>query len=71
MFCQFPLYNKVTPSYTGIHSFLHITFHHVPSHFIIPRATEQDLTAYPLQMQQSVSINPKHPVHPLPPPLPR
>ena len=38
---------------------------------IVPCATQQDLIAYPLQIQEFASINPKLLVHPTPYPTPR
>ena len=57
--------------YTHIHlclySFYHIIFYHVSSQVTkVPCAIQQDLIAYPLQMQQFASTNPKLPVHPTP-----
>ena len=37
---------------------------------IVPCAIQQDLIAYPLQMQEFASINPIFPVHPIPSPFP-
>ena len=37
---------------------------------IVPRATQQDRIAYPLQMQEFASINPRLPIHPTPSPTP-
>ena len=46
-----------------------IVFHHKGLDRV-PCATQQDLTAYPLQMQEFASANPKLPVHPPPSPPP-
>ena len=54
MLCQFLLHSKVAQLHINIHSFTHIILHHVPSQvirYIVPCAIEQDLIAYPLQMQ--------------------
>ena len=52
MFFQFLLYSKVTQLYKYTHSFSHIILHYIPSQVIIvPSAIQQDLIAYPFQMQ--------------------
>ena len=66
MFCQFLLHSKVTQLY--MYNFTHIILHPVPSQVIgySSCAIERDLIAYPLQMQEFASTNPKLPVHPIP-----
>ena len=61
-FCQFLLYSKMTQSYIYIHSLYKWLD-------TVSWAIQQDLIAYPLQMQQFAS-NPKLPVHPTPFPFP-
>ena len=70
MFCQL-LYSNVTQSLTHRHihthtlSFSHIILH-VPSQVTRYSSLcyiQQDLIAYPLQMQQFAFTNPKLPVH--------
>ena len=54
---------------TVVHMYIfsHIILHHVSSRVtIVPCAIEQNLIAYPLQMQQFVSTNPRLQVHPTP-----
>ena len=75
VFCQFLLFSKVTQFvcvcvYTQAFFFLDcssIMFYHKWLD-IVPCAIQQDLIAYPLQMQQFPSTNPKLPVHPTPSP---
>ena len=50
--------------------FSHIRMLHHKRLDIVPRATQQDLMAYPFQRQESASINPKFPVRPTPSPSP-
>ena len=68
MFCHFLLYSKVRQLYMYIYIFFFSHFlHNVASEvIIIPCAIQQDLIAYPLQMLQFASTNPKLPVHPTP-----
>ena len=65
LFYEFLLYSKVTQSFTHTHTILFLTsstimFHHKCLD-TVPCAAEQDLMAYPLQMQQSAPINPRLP----------
>ena len=82
---NFLLYSKMTQSLSLSLSYTHtyvciymyilfltsssIMFHHMCLD-IVPGAIQQDLTAYPLQMQQFTSINPRLQVHPTPSPYP-
>ena len=67
VFCQFLWYSKETQLYIHIYiiflTLSSIMFHHKWLD-IVPCAIEQDLIAYPLQMQESASINPRLPVPP-------
>ena len=73
MFCQFLVYSKATQSYIYIYilflTLSPIMFHHKWLD-TAPCAIQQDLIAYPLQMQKFASTNPKVPVHPTPSPSP-
>ena len=64
MFCQFMLYSKVTESYKYIYSFSHIIMFHHKWLDIAPCAIQQNLIAYPLQIQSFESTKPKLPVYP-------
>ena len=69
--CQFLPYSKVTQSYVHIYilflTLSSIIFHHKRLD-IVPCAIQQDLIAYPCQIQQFASINPRLPVHLTPSP---
>ena len=69
MFCQFSTVQQNDPVIDICIPFLtlsSIMFHHKWLH-IVSWATQQDLIAYPLQIQSFSSINPKFPIHPTPP----
>ena len=67
VFCQFSTVQHGDPvTHTCTHSFSHIVMLHHKWPAIVPRATQQDLIANPFHRQESVSVNPKLPNHPMP-----
>ena len=73
VFCPFLTVQQNDPiTNTSGHSSSHIILHHAPSQvtrYSCP-AIQQDLIAYPFQMQWFASVNPRFPVHPAPSPSP-
>ena len=68
---SFLLYSMVAQLHIHVYIlFSHIIMLHHKWLDIVPRATQQDLIAYPFQRQESASINPKFPMHPAPSPSP-
>ena len=67
--CQFSTVHQSDPAtHIYTHSFSHIISFIMLHHKwldIVPSAIQQDLIAYPLQMQEFASINPGFPVHPI------